>query len=209
MVLKTRPFWLQKKLTIKITFSGASTYWLTKTTLAEVEKSPNFARKWQNCYITIYIRRKAYLVSTAERQQYTPFSKSNDVNLLSCMVCLSEEMADLALWMIRSPVNQTPGKGSVNWQWSAKLISSFFYLHFNMPLITVLLDGCWGFLGLVESEISDPVRLLVSMTAIRCVFRLLASRGVKILLAKLAVGRITETKTKPDIPTQNAHFKVE
>ncbi len=54
-------------------------------------------------------------VSTAERCQCTPFFKfkSTDVNLLSCLVCLSDKMADLALWLVRSPVNQTPGEGSI------------------------------------------------------------------------------------------------
>ncbi len=49
--------------------------------------------------------------------------------------------------------------------------------------------------------ISDPVRLLASMAAIRCVFHQLANRGVKILLGKLAVDRITQTKTKTEILT--------
>ncbi len=55
----------------------------------------------------------------------------------------------------------------------------------------------------VESAISDPVRLLASMASIRCVFHQLATRGVKKLLGKLAVGGITLTKTKTDIPTWN------
>ncbi len=55
------------------------------------------------------------LVSTAERCQYTPFVKfkSTDVNLLSSLVCLSDKMADSALWLVRSPANQTPSKGPI------------------------------------------------------------------------------------------------
>jgi len=40
------------------------------------------------------------------------------------------------------------------------------------------------------------------MAAIACVFQ-----GVEILMGKLAVGRIAQTKT--DIATWNAHFKAE
>ncbi len=65
-----------------------------------------------------------------------------------------------------------------------------------------VLDGCQGFLCQVESAISDPVPLLASMAAVRCVFCQLATQGVEILLGKL-------TKTKTDILTQNIHFKVE
>ncbi len=57
--------------------------------------------------------------------------------------------------------------------------------------------------------ISDPVRLLASMAAMRCVFGQLATQGAKILLGKLEVGGITQTKTKTHIPTLNTHFKVE
>ncbi len=54
-------------------------------------------------------------VSVAERCQYTPFFKfkSTDVNLLSCLVCLSDKMEDLALCLFGSPVNQTPSEGSI------------------------------------------------------------------------------------------------
>jgi len=71
------------------------------------------------------------------------------------------------------------------------------------------LDGWQDFLVRVESVISDPVYLLASMAAIRCVFCQLATGGVETLLGKLAVGGITQTKTKTDIPARNAHFKVE
>ncbi len=57
--------------------------------------------------------------------------------------------------------------------------------------------------------ISDQFCLLVSLTAICCVPCQLAAQGVKILLGELEVGVITQTKTKIDIPEQNAHFKVE
>ncbi len=32
--------------------------------------------------------------------------KSTEVNLLSCLICVSDKMADSALWLVRSPVNQ-------------------------------------------------------------------------------------------------------
>ncbi len=64
-----------------------------------------------------------------------------------------------------------------------------------------------GFLGWVESAISDPVRLLAFIAAIRCVFHHLATQGVEILLGKLAVGGVTQTKTST--PILNACFKVE
>lgn len=57
--------------------------------------------------------------------------------------------------------------------------------------------------------IYDPRRLLASMDALRCVFSQLATRDVEILLVKLAVGRITQTKTKPVILTGNTHFNIE
>lgn len=60
-------------------------------------------------------------------------------------------------------------------------------------------------LGRVKSALSDPVRLLASMAAIRCVFFQLATHGVEIQLGKLAVGGVRQTKTKPDIPIQNMY----
>ncbi len=39
--------------------------------------------------------------------------KSTDFNLHSCLVCLSDKMADSAL-LVRSPVNQTPGEGLIS-----------------------------------------------------------------------------------------------
>ncbi len=63
------------------------------------------------------------------------------------------------------------------------------------------------FLGQVESAISDPVRLKASVAEIRCVFLQLPTHGAEILLGKLAVGGITQTKTKTDILTWNTHLK--
>ncbi len=40
---------------------------------------------------------------------------------------------------------------------------------------------------------SDPVCLLASMAALRCVFLQLATRSVEILLVKLVVGGVTKT----------------
>ncbi len=39
--------------------------------------------------------------------------KSPNVNLFSCLVCLSDKMADLPLCLARLPANQTPGEGSI------------------------------------------------------------------------------------------------
>jgi len=50
----------------------------------------------------------------------------------------------------------------------------------------------------VESAISDPVCLLISKAAKRCVSCQLASQDVGILLGELAVGEIPQTKTKTD-----------
>ncbi len=47
------------------------------------------------------------------------------------------------------------------------------------------------------------------MAEVHWVFHQLATQSVENLLGKLAVGGITQTKTKTDIPTRNAHFKVE
>ncbi len=58
----------------------------------------------------------------------------------------------------------------------------------------------------VESTVSDLVCLLAPMAAIRCVFCQLATRGVKILLGKLAVGGVTQKHTfqhKTQISKQN------
>jgi len=61
---------------------------------------------------------------------------------------------------------------------------------------------------LIESAISDPVCLLAAMAAIRCISCQLETLGVKIILGELAVGEITQTKTKTDIPKRKAHFTV-
>jgi len=49
----------------------------------------------------------------------------------------------------------------------------------------------------VESAISNPVCLLFSKAEISCVSCQLASRGVEKLFGELAMGEITQTKTKP------------
>ncbi len=58
-----------------------------------------------------------YIVSKAERRQYTPFFKlkSTNVSLLSSLVWFvyRTKMADSALWLVRSPVNQTHCEGSI------------------------------------------------------------------------------------------------
>ncbi len=43
----------------------------------------------------------------------TSIHKSTEVNLLSCLICLSGKMADWALWLVRSPVNQALWERSV------------------------------------------------------------------------------------------------
>ncbi len=46
--------------------------------------------------------------------------KSTDVNLLSCLVCLSDKMADSAVLLT---VNQIAGKGSIDqWQRQTKMM---------------------------------------------------------------------------------------
>ncbi len=49
-----------------------------------------------------------YFISTTERRQYAEFFKfkSTEVNLLSCLICLSGKMADSALLLVRSHVNR-------------------------------------------------------------------------------------------------------
>ncbi len=88
-----------------------------------------------------------------------------------------------------------------------KLMS--WFIRVLICLWSEILDGCRGFLVQVESVISDPVCLLASMSGTCCVFCQLATQDVEIQLGKQAVGRVTQTKTKTDILTQNAHFKVE
>ncbi len=53
------------------------------------------------------------IISSTESCPVTLFFKFTftGVNLLSCLVCLSNKMADSVLWLVRSPVNQTPAKG--------------------------------------------------------------------------------------------------
>ncbi len=59
-------------------------------------------------------------------------------------------------------------------------LSAFYYASAQKNILV----GCQGFLGQVESTISDPDRLLASMAAVRCVFHQLATRGVEIPLVK-------------------------
>ncbi len=47
--------------------------------------------------------------------------KSTNINLPSCLICFSDNMADLALWLVRLPVNQTPGEGSFRTFWEEAL----------------------------------------------------------------------------------------
>ncbi len=70
--------------------------------------------------------------------------------------------------------------------------------------VLIYLIFLWSY-SFLKSSLSDPVRLLASMAAIRCVFYQLATQGVETQLGKLAVGGVTQTKTKTDIPTQNTH----
>ncbi len=56
-----------------------------------------------------------YFISTTERHQYAEFFKfkSTEVNLLSCLICLSGKMADSALLLVRSRVNQALRERSI------------------------------------------------------------------------------------------------
>ncbi len=64
------------------------------------------------------------IVSTTERFQCTPFFKfkSTDVNLLSCLVCLFNKVADSGLWL----VNKTPSEGSIPWSHTDQTIFPLF-----------------------------------------------------------------------------------
>ncbi len=55
-----------------------------------------------------------YFISTTRRRQYDFFRfKSTEVNLLSCLICLSGKMADSALLLVRSRVNQALRERSI------------------------------------------------------------------------------------------------
>ncbi len=83
-------------------------------------------------------------------------------------------------------------------------IEDTLYPSFNMPLV---ID--WK-LRLFRLYVRfDPVRLLAFMAAIHSVFHQLAIQCVTILLGKLVVSGITQTKTKTDIPTRNSLFNIE
>ncbi len=65
---------------------------------------------------------RRYLVSAAERHQYTPFIKlRSTLNYSPVWLFVAEpldKMADLALWLVRSPVNLAPAKGQLPVLWS-------------------------------------------------------------------------------------------
>ncbi len=80
--------------------------------------------------------------------------------------------------------------------------------HFHMPLVIKLFSWMpFFFLDQIKCAIFDPVCLLISMAALQCFFHQLAAWTVEILLDKLTVGGITQTKTKTDISKRNAHFQ--
>ncbi len=83
------------------------------------------------------------------------------------------------------------GKAQLRWKVTSHTVSWWVDLS-----VIELLDGYRGILGQVDSVTSDRVQLLASMASIRCVFCRLATRGDEILLGKLAMSRITLTKTK-------------
>ncbi len=64
------------------------------------------------------------IVSTMERFQCTPFFKfkSTDINLLSCLFCLFNKVADSGLWL----VNKTPIEGSIPWSHTDQTIFPLF-----------------------------------------------------------------------------------
>lgn len=84
--------------------------------------APRFNRHVNHSSITNYkitwMKLRRYLVSTVDKRQYTIFKfKSTDINLLSCLACLYDKMVDSTLWLVRPPVSQTPGKGSIEMVW--------------------------------------------------------------------------------------------
>ncbi len=111
---------------------------------------------------------------------------------------------------------RTRNRNKRNWRWKmtslthCKLMSWFIHILIRLWSQSFL-DGRRGFLVWVESANSDTVCLLASMAAIRCVFHQIATRSVKILLGKLAVGEITQTKQKQTFwhTHTKTHFKLE
>ncbi len=67
--------------------------------------------------------------------------RSQSPPTLSCLVCLWDKREDSALWLIRSPVNQIPGKGGA---WGN--IERTEYLK---SIMWVGLRQCWRFNGLL------------------------------------------------------------
>ncbi len=67
-----------------------------------------FKRSSFHVHLKHEINIRTYFISAAVRCQYTIFFKfkSTEMNLLSCLICLPHKMADSALWLVRSPVNQ-------------------------------------------------------------------------------------------------------
>ncbi len=112
--------------------------------------------------------------------------------------CTPSSSHSIHTWVARL---RTRNRNKRNWRWKmtslthCKLMSWFIHILIRLWSQSFL-DGCRGFLVWVESANSDTVRLLASMAAIRCVFHQIATRSVKILLGKLAVGEITQTKQK-------------
>ncbi len=78
---------------------------------------------------------RRYLVSTVERWQYTPFFKfkSTDVNLLFCLVCLSDKNGRFHV-MIGQIACQSNSQRRVNWQsliWSDSAVTGNCNHSFN------------------------------------------------------------------------------
>ncbi len=103
-----------------------------------------------------------YLISTAERHQYTPSFKfkSTDVNLLSCLVCLSNKNGRFGIdWSYRRSIN-LPVKGQLTMECNKHYTVSWF--------ICILISyRCLGYRGCL-GVISDPVCFLMSMAAVLC-----------------------------------------
>ncbi len=147
---------------------------------------------------------RKYFVLTTERPQCTQFFKLKPTILIYSPGCFVYQINGVLILMIGQIACQSISMQRVNWQWKkmsqSLYIDELIDLHFKIPLVIELLDGCRGFLTQVESAITDPIHLLASMASVH---------SVKMLLGKLTVGEITQTKTKTDILTQNTHCKAE
>ncbi len=53
--------------------------------------------------------------------------KFKSTDLLSCLVCLSDKMADSALWLVSSPINQTPGERSIKCPKTLHYVHTYVY----------------------------------------------------------------------------------